>query len=285
VALEHPGARPPAPFRIAVPRLARIANFDDLDPLKLEPGVSVEIVQPGRAIPPCDLVILPGSKSTMADLAFLRAQGWDIDIAAHVRRGGHVLGLCGGFQMLGRMISDPDGIEGQAGSAPASGCSTSRRCSNRPRRWPMSRRRPCRQPTADQRLRDPSRPNHRAGLRPPLRPIDGRPDGATAPGGRVVGTYLHGCFAGDAFRRAFLEGIGAASGLAFDEVIDATLDGLAATSSAISTSTDPGARNANRLTHRCFPAHRPPRPAGRPAVRLSARWRAASATRSNGWAR
>ena len=100
---------------IAVPMLARIANFDDLDPLGMEPGVKLVFVRPGEPIPGnADVVILPGSKSTIGDLAFLRAQGWDIDIKAHVRRGGHVLGLCGGYQMLGQTIADPEGIEGPA---------------------------------------------------------------------------------------------------------------------------------------------------------------------------
>src|ERR1700754_709661 len=102
---------------IAVPVLARIANFDDLDPLGMEPGVKLVFVNPGEAIPAnADIIILPGSKSTIGDLAFLRAQGWDIDIEAHVRRGGHVLGLCGGYQMLGQTIADPDGIEGPTGT-------------------------------------------------------------------------------------------------------------------------------------------------------------------------
>jgi adenosylcobyric acid synthase len=229
VALERPARGTSGPFRIAVARLGRIANFDDLDPLKLEPGVSVEMVQPGKVIPAeADLVILPGSKSTIADLAFLRAQGWDIDIAAHVRRGGHVLGLCGGFQMLGRMIYDPGGIEGQAGSASGLGlldvetvleptktlanveaihCATNLPISGYEIHLGRTTGPDCARPFAT---------------------IAGRPDGATAPGGRVMGTYLHGCFAGDAFRHAFLEGLGAAaSGLAFEEVIDATLDGLA----------------------------------------------------------
>src|SRR5262249_38876060 len=106
------------PFlKVAVPLLPRISNFDDLDPLRLEPDVSVDMVTPGRPLPAdADLVILPGSKSTIADLIFLRAQGWHIDIAAHVRRGGHVLGLCGGYQMLGRHIADPGGIEGDPGA-------------------------------------------------------------------------------------------------------------------------------------------------------------------------
>ena len=117
-------------MRIAVPILPHIANFDDLDPLDAEPGVDLVRVRPGAALPgDADLVILPGSKATIADLAALRAAGFDIDIAAHLRRGGMVLGLCGGYQMLGRTIADPDGIEGPPGDGRrASACSMSRRC-------------------------------------------------------------------------------------------------------------------------------------------------------------
>ena len=104
-------ARPGGPVRIAVPMLPRIANFDDLDALAAEPQVTVDLVAPGRALPgDAAAVLLPGSKATIADLAFLRAQGWDIDLQAHLRRGGRVLGFCGGFQMLGRSIADPEGI-------------------------------------------------------------------------------------------------------------------------------------------------------------------------------
>ncbi|MFB1025980.1 MAG: cobyric acid synthase, partial [Octadecabacter sp.] len=99
-------------IKIVVPRLNRIANFDDLDPLAAQPDVTVEIIDAGRPLPgDADLVLIPGSKSTIADLAHFRAQGWDTDLLAHVRRGGHVLGICGGYQMLGREIADPDGIE------------------------------------------------------------------------------------------------------------------------------------------------------------------------------
>jgi adenosylcobyric acid synthase len=113
-------ATPPAgkhkPIKIAVPLLGRIANFDDLDPLMAEPDVALEKVPPGRALPgDADLIILPGSKATMADLAELHAEGWDIDITAHLRRGGRVFGICGGYQMLGRRLEDPLGIEGPAG--------------------------------------------------------------------------------------------------------------------------------------------------------------------------
>ncbi len=121
VALDSWQTRSSGPFTIAVPRLAHIANFDDLDPLRLEPSLRVVMVEPGRALPgDADLVILPGSKATIADLKDFRRNGWDIDLRAHVRRGGRVLGLCGGYQMLGHRVADPDGIEGPAGNYPGS---------------------------------------------------------------------------------------------------------------------------------------------------------------------
>src|SRR5208282_4771197 len=104
------------------PVLPHIANFDDLDPLDAEPAVELIRVRSGSALPgDADLVILPGSKATIADLTALRAAGFDIDIAAHVRRGGRVVGLCGGYQMLGRVVADPDGIEGPPGHVPGLG--------------------------------------------------------------------------------------------------------------------------------------------------------------------
>src|SRR5262249_32407278 len=119
---ERAPLRQGGPLKIAVPRLPRIANFDDLDPLAAEPEVTLEWVPPGRALPgDAALVILPGSKATLADLAALREEGWEIDLAAHVRRGGQVLGLCGGYQMLGTRVADPNGIEGPPGEAPGLG--------------------------------------------------------------------------------------------------------------------------------------------------------------------
>jgi adenosylcobyric acid synthase len=117
LALEQaPAKKSQAKLRIAVPILPHIANFDDLDPLDAEPAVEVVRVRPGAALPgDADLIVLPGSKATIADLAALRDAGFDIDIAAHRRRGGTVLGLCGGYQMLGRTIADPGGIEGSPG--------------------------------------------------------------------------------------------------------------------------------------------------------------------------
>ena len=108
--------------KIAVPQLSRIANFDDFDPLREEPDVELVFVPPGRPLPrDAALVVIPGTKSTIADMEFMRSQGWDVDVLAHVRHGGRVLGICGGYQMLGRSISDPDGIEGVSRTVPGLG--------------------------------------------------------------------------------------------------------------------------------------------------------------------
>ena len=113
--LARQEARADGAVTIAVPMLARIANFDDFDPLRMEPSVRLVFVAPGEPLPLADLVILPGSKATIADLKFFREQGWDIDLLAHARRGGRVLGVCGGYQMLGKSVSDPHGMEGPPG--------------------------------------------------------------------------------------------------------------------------------------------------------------------------
>jgi adenosylcobyric acid synthase len=233
MALAGYGSNGVAAVRIAVPMLPRIANFDDLDPLRLEPDVSVEMIAPGRPLPSADLVILPGSKATIADLAALRAQGWDIDLSAHVRRGGRVLGLCGGYQMLGRRIADPAGIEGRPGAVEGLGLLDVET-----------------ELTADKTLVEVSgedvatstpvkgyemhvgRTTGPALARPLLRLANGvgsRPEGALSTDGRVAGCYLHGLFASDRFRHAFLAGIKTrdASNLAYEQEVDATLDALA----------------------------------------------------------
>lgn len=214
---------------IACLAFSRIANFDDLDPLKAEPGVNLVMVQPGQAIPgDARLVILPGSKSTRGDLAFLRQQGWDIDLAAHLRRGGHVLGICGGYQMLGKIVADPDGIEGPAGQAEGLGLLDVTTIM-----------------TPDKRLARVTAVHDATGLSVAgyeihigrtegadcLRPfahIDGRAEGAIRADGRVTGSYLHGLFASDAFRAAFLARLGiAASDLRHGVVVEETLEALA----------------------------------------------------------
>ena len=187
-------------IRIAVPRLSRIANFDDFDPLAAEPDVRLDMVAPGRPLPPdADLIILPGSKSTIADLEFLRRQGWDIDLKAHLRRGGRVLGICAGYQMLGRSVADPLGVEGPAGGvAPGLGLLAVDTVME-----------------GDKVLteidgvdadgvavRGYEMHMGRTGGPDAARPLlvlGGRPDGAVSRDGLVSGCYLHGLFAADGF--------------------------------------------------------------------------------------
>lgn len=210
-------------------RLSRIANFDDLDPLTFEPDVRLSMLNAGEVLPAdADVVIIPGSKSTRGDLTFLRDQGWDVDIKAHVRRGGHVLGICGGYQMLGHVVDDPEGIEGPGGQMPGLGLLDVRT-----------------EMRADKTLREVRARHVATGtdisgyeihigrteggdcLRPFAR-IDGRDEGAVSVDGRIAGSYLHGMFADDSFRRAWLEGLGAASaGESYAQGVEATLDALA----------------------------------------------------------
>jgi adenosylcobyric acid synthase len=217
-------------IRVAVPVFSRIANFDDLDPLIAEPDVSVTFVRPGEAMPgDADLFVLPGSKATLADLAFVRDQGWDVDIRAHVRRGGAVVGLCGGYQMLGTAVRDPLGVEGRAGEVAGLG---------------MLRVET--ELTGDKTLTEATGTDTTTGApvrgyemhvgrtsgpdrdRPMLRLGDGT-DGAISADGRIFGCYLHGLFASDAFRQAFLGRLRdrAASGLAYETQVERVLDDLA----------------------------------------------------------
>ncbi len=216
-------------FLIAVPQLSRIANFDDLDPLAQEPGVTLRIIPPGQPLPvEADLIILPGTKATIADLAYLRAQGWDIDLAAALRRGAHVLGLCGGYQMLGRSIADPDGIEGAAGSVPGLGLLDITTTMTPDKRVTEVS---ALHPASGQSVRGYEIHIGRSDGPDCARPmfaVQGVAEGAMRTDGRVMGSYLHGMFAADGFRRAFLSGLGAVPGNeSYDAVVDATLDALA----------------------------------------------------------
>ncbi|MGD1016318.1 MAG: cobyric acid synthase, partial [Roseiarcus sp.] len=229
VALEAAREERRAAITIAAPMLSRIANFDDLDPLRLEPNVRLAMVSPGEPLPVADLVILPGTKATIADLAFLRRQGWDIDLFAHVRRGGRVLGICGGYQMLGRVVTDPAGVEGPAGEAQGLGLLDVETVM-----------------TGEKALRSVSgiclangapfsgyemhigRTQGADCARPLLRLGDGRDDGAISLDGRVMGAYAHGLFADDAQRAAWLATLGTSSDLLYDATVERTLDELAA---------------------------------------------------------
>lgn len=218
-----------AGFRIVVPQLNRIANFDDLDPLMAEPGVSVEVIAPGLPLPvEADLILIPGSKSTIADLAHFRAQGWDIDLQAALRRGAKVLGLCGGYQMLGRTIADPDGIEGAPGSVPGLGLLDVDTIMTPEKRVTLTEAIHASSGEAAQgyeihigRTEGPDRARS-------LFTVDGQPEGAIRADGKVMGSYLHGLFSADGFRRAFLGGLGATSGNAsYAEGVEDALEKLA----------------------------------------------------------
>ena len=215
-------------FKVVCLTLSRIANFDDMDPLAQEPNISLVMLKAGEVLPgDADLVIVPGSKSTRGDLAYLRAQGWDVDLAAHHRRGGHVLGICGGYQMLGQVISDPDGIEGTSGDSAGLGLLDV-----------------VTQMTGDKRLtsvhavhvdtelpfegyeihigRTVGPDNAR-----PFAHVDGQPEGAQSSDGRVMGSYLHGMFSNDAWRGAFLNSLGVTASGSYSSGVEQALDDLA----------------------------------------------------------
>ncbi|TXN25877.1 cobyric acid synthase [Methylobacterium sp. WL30] len=225
------GSAGPAATRIAVPVFPRIANFDDLDPLRAEPAVEVVLVRPGEAIPgDAALVLLPGSKTTIDDLEFVRAQGWDVDLHAHLRRGGRVLGLCGGYQMLGRTLSDPDGIEGEARTVRGLGLLAVDTVMT-----PLKRLEAVSGTSLPDGMPFTGYEMHVGDTtgadaeRPLLRLADGRADGAVSADGLVSGTYVHGLFADDRQRAAWLARLGARSdGASYEAGIERVLDALAA---------------------------------------------------------
>ena len=229
VALEKAAQSGTGRFHIAVPRLPRIANFDDLDPLKLEPGVTLSIVQPGTPLPGgADLVIIPGSKSTIADLKALRAEGWHVDLATHHRRGGAVLGLCGGYQMLGKVIHDPLGLEGRPGSSPGLGLLDVETTLVPSKILTRVQARHVKSGTTVSGYEIHLGTTKGPDCDRPFTLIGDTPDGAQSRDGRVMGTYIHGLFSDDGFRRHFLEDHGAEAGaLAFEAAVEDTLDELA----------------------------------------------------------
>jgi adenosylcobyric acid synthase len=221
-------------YHVAVPVIRRIANFDDLDPLSQDPSFRVTLVKPGEPLPlDADLVLLPGSKSTIADLQFLREQGWDQDLMTLRRHGKAVIGLCGGYQMLGKYIHDPDGIEGMAGRVDGLGLLDIETTLTEQKTLTHTTGIETRTGAAISGYEihlgqttgaDTAQPmvDHIAGR-------DGKTaDGAISPDGQVAGCYMHGLFASDTFRSAWLNRHGKASSqIVFDQQIDTTLDQLA----------------------------------------------------------
>jgi adenosylcobyric acid synthase len=215
---------------IAVPMLSRISNFDDFDPLRLEPGVRLVMVPPGEPIPAAtQLIILPGTKATIADLKFLRQQGWDIDIAAHVRRGGHLLGICGGYQMLGQTIADPQGIEGPPERVNGLGyLPVSTELTGDKRVTPVRGvDRLSGAPFEGYEIHS-GRTYTEAEISPLLQLSDGMPDGVITADRRIAGCYVHGLFDRAEQRAAWLSRLGASSdGVQHSARVDAALDELA----------------------------------------------------------
>ncbi|MBV8091502.1 MAG: cobyric acid synthase, partial [Alphaproteobacteria bacterium] len=218
-----------APVRIAVPVLPRIANFDDFDPLRAESGIDLVFVRPGCPLPrDAALVILPGSKATIADLEFLRREGWDIDLLAHRRQGGKILGICGGFQMLGRSIADPLGMEGSQKNASGLGLLDIETVLSGTKRLTavagieLSTSMPVQ--GYEMHIGTTTGPD----LARPMLRLSGGADGCVSRDGLVSGCYLHGLFTNDRFRRAFLGAFGGESGaVAYEQQIEETLDALA----------------------------------------------------------
>lgn len=228
-ALDIVGSSRTEGLHVVCLKLSRIANFDDMDPLAQEPGVRLTMLAEGRAIPgDADVVIIPGSKSTRGDLAFLRAQGWDVDLAAHLRRGGHVLGICGGYQMLGKTVADPEGIEGPAGIDAGLGLLDIATVMTGDKRLTQVSARHAASDIAFSGYEIHIGRSEGADCARPFALIDGTPEGATSADGRISGSYLHGMFRDDGFRRAWLAQFGVAQSLGYDATVEATLDALAA---------------------------------------------------------
>ena len=230
VSVKRPKPNGDLSFKVVAPMLSRMANFDDADPLRLDPNVDFEWIPPGRPLPrDADLLILFGTKSTLGDLEFLRAQGWDYDIHAHARCGGSILGICGGFQMLGQNISDVEGFDGVSGNARGLGLLD-----------------------VDTVMTSQKQVTEREGIcaatglairgyeihtgrtegpdtKRPFANLDGASDGARSANGRIQGTYLHGMFSADAFRRAWLNSQGGSADeqMDYDSEVDQAIDRLA----------------------------------------------------------
>jgi adenosylcobyric acid synthase len=230
VALDKPQTGMGGRVKIVVPRLSRIANFDDFDPLQHEPAIDFSFIQPGSALPgDAGLVILPGSKATIADLGMLRREGWDIDIAAHVRRGGRVLGLCGGYQMLGRRVADPEGIEGPAGEAAGLGLLDVETILSGGKVVTPAKGHLMAENAAFEGYEIHAGRTTGPDTRHPFLHTAAGPQGTVSANGRIAGCYIHGLFQLGGARAAVLKSLGAASNNAdHGGIVDAALDEIAA---------------------------------------------------------
>ncbi|ANL47189.1 cobyric acid synthase [Rhizobium phaseoli] len=216
-------------LKIAVPVLPRIANFDDLDPLRAEPDVELVFVRSGERLPAdASLIVLPGSKSTISDLADFRAQGWDRDLEMHIRRGGRVIGICGGYQMLGRTVHDPLGLEGGTLATPGLALLDveTEMAPEKTVRNSHARSTEYDAPLAGYQIHLGMTRGPDCGR--PSAIVDGVPDGALSANGLIMGTYLHGLFASDAYRTRLLQSFGLSDERRnYRESVDKALDEIA----------------------------------------------------------
>lgn len=229
IAEQRSAAQSERPLRIVAPMLSRMANFDDADPLRLEPGVAFEFVPPGSPLPrDSDLVILFGTKSTLGDLQFLRDQGWDHDIIAHARSGGRVLGICGGFQLLGKCIVDETGSDGRIGAVAGLGLLdvTTTMEAHKVVRPVQAHCVTSGQEVSGYEIHvgTTSGPD----CARPLFQIGEQFDGAQSPDGRIAGTYVHGLLQDNGYRKSFLDAIGSVGpGIDYSACVETALDELA----------------------------------------------------------
>jgi adenosylcobyric acid synthase len=208
--------KPSADLRVVAPIIPRISNHTDCDPLRLHPQVDLRFIGADQPIPPADLVILPGSKSVRADLAWLRAQGWDDYLQRHLRYGGKLLGICGGFQMLGEAIHDPHGLEGDPGSSPGLGYLAFETELHPEKQLHRVRGRLQIDGAAISGYEIHAGVSDGPALGRPLVRLPGRDDGAMSSDGQILGSYLHGLFDDGAACASLLRWAGLAGAGEFD---------------------------------------------------------------------
>ena len=196
-------------LKVVVPVLPRISNHTDFDPLRLHPQVDLHFIGPGQAIPPADLIILPGSKSVRSDLAFLRRNGWEEAVQRHLRYGGKLLGVCGGLQMLGSQLHDPLGLEGAAGSSPGLDLLEFDTVLAEHKQLRNVQGRLCLEEATISGYEIHAGISSGPALeRPAVQLDDGRCDGVRSDDGQIIGTYLHGLFESPASSSALLRWAG-----------------------------------------------------------------------------
>ena len=198
-------------LKVVVPVISRMSNHTDFDVLRLNPSVDITFVRKGQRLPPCDLIILPGSKSTRTDLAFIRDNGWDQDLLKHLRFGGKVLGICGGYQMLGSMIHDPDGIEGSAGNTEGFGLlelETVLEPEKQLRQVAGTMQLPGQQKVSITGYEIHAGITSGKALASTLIDLGNHQDGVMSADGQIMGSYLHGIFDHSEACRAILEWAG-----------------------------------------------------------------------------